>query len=60
MNIFDSWLPMNMLMLNTEKTRYMIFKQKDKTEIKINLRINGQEILRTDLAQYLGIEIDNK
>lgn len=56
MKLLDNWLRMNMLTLNVKKkTQYMIYKQKNKPAIQINISMSGESLTRTNVVAYLGM-----
>lgn len=59
MELLNNWLRMKLLTRNTGK-HYMIFKQKKKTQIQLNIHIYGQEITRTNTVQYLELDMEDK
>ena len=54
------WLNANRLSLNIDKTNFMIFRPKGKSERCPSIHINGSNILEVDHAKFLGVIIDNK
>ena len=54
------WLAVNRLVLNVEKTKYMVFHpyQKDISSLNTELCINGEHIERVNNFNFLGILID--
>ena len=59
-NYFTSWCEENKLLLNTDKTKEVVFDFRTKpTELK-PVVINGCEIEQVDSYKYLGVIIDNK
>lgn len=57
---FTSWLRHNKLKINSDKTVFMIFQQKNTPYIDIDLKINNASITRVEFAKYLGLIIDDK
>lgn len=57
---YKDWLLCNRLKINIEKTKYMIFKQKNKTIGTPVIRINNFNIERVEKIKYLGLIIDDK
>ena len=55
----NSWLQANKLILNVDKTKYMIFSIKDKPP-DIDILIGNNPIGRTDVHKFLGVYIDEK
>lgn len=56
----ERWLRGSNLTINTEKTVHTIFKQKNKKEIVVDIKINKRQIKQTEVVKYLGVHIDNK
>ena len=56
----SEWLSINKLSLNVKKTKYMIFhtKQKNISNIKLDLEINKHPIERVHDFNFLGLTID--
>ena len=54
------WLAINMLSLNVEKTKYMIFHaiNKNTSEIELHFYINDEKIERVNRFYFLGIVLD--
>ena len=52
------WLYVNKLTLNTSKTNYQIYN-KSKTNVDINVVLNGVSINCTNTVKYLGVYIDD-
>lgn len=57
---FANWTKGNRLQINVGKTVYLLFKQKNKQEISLDVRINGNSINRLTCTKYLGVIIDEK
>lgn len=59
---FHRWLCGNKLVVNEEKTVYMLFssKHREKDITNINVRINGKVVKRVQHYTYLGLTIDDK
>ena len=55
------WLAVNRLVLNVEKTKYVVFHpyQKDVSSLNTELCINGEHIERVNYFNFLGILIDD-
>ena len=53
-----SWLKMNKLSLNVNKTQYMVFTRKLNKIKDIVLRVEGQTIKRVTQTKILGVMID--
>ena len=58
LNMVQRWVLDNGLKLNISKTKYMIFTNKRKEDININ--IGGVRIKQSDQERFLGIIIDSK
>ena len=54
------WLNANKLSLFIDKTNFMLFRPKGKTEICPSIHICGANIIEVDSAKFLGIVIDNR
>ena len=55
-----SWLCVNKLSLNIEKSNYVIFRPAQKlVNYSINLKINNQALMHENSIKYLGIMIDS-
>ena len=59
LSAIDSWLQVNKLFLNIDKTKYMIFSMKDKPP-DMNILIGNTPIGRADVHKFLGVHIDDK
>ena len=59
LSAIDSWLQVNKLFLNINKTKYMIFSMKDKPP-DMNILIGNTPIGRADVHKFLGVHIDDK
>src|SRR5271156_2446957 len=61
-NKLENWLTENKLIINVNKTKYMIIKTKTKkfNENEINILYKNQTIEKVDQFKYLGVLIDNK
>ena len=55
-----SWLKINKLSLNVNKTQYMVFTRKLNKIENIVLRVEGQTIERVTQTKFLGVIIDEK
>lgn len=60
LGVYTHWLLSNKIKINIDKTKYMIFKQKNKEVREINISINGMNLEEVVLMSYLGLNIDNK
>ena len=54
---FNQWLGVNGLLVNTSKTKYMIFSTSHIMDL--NIIINNNQISRVDSFKYLGITLDS-
>lgn len=52
------WVNGNKLVVNTSKTNFMVFKQINKSDINISLKLNNVDIERVQQCKYLGMIID--
>ena len=57
---YSNWLLHNKLKLNTDKTVYMVFQQKNTVNLDIHLTINKTPISKVQVTKYLGLIIDDK
>ena len=55
----NEWLKLNRLTLNTNKTKLMIFHRKPRQISELNIVINGTQIDRVQLFNFLGITSDD-
>ena len=56
---FSEWFKANKLSLNLHKTKYMLFKPKQKKEkMNINLFINNYGITQVNEVVFLGVVLD--
>ncbi len=53
-----TWLKVNKLSLNIEKTHYILFSGKRKKSQNVMIKIDGKEIVKTTSTKFLGIQID--
>lgn len=60
LNTYTHWLKKNKLKINTKKTKYMLFHQKNMQVEEITININGEQINKIDNIKYLGLVIDDK
>ena len=58
LHLYTSWLDYNKLKVNIDKTKYMVFKQKNKHIQELNIRIKDTSISRVNKIKYLGLIID--
>ena len=54
----NTWLKLNKLSLNAQKTKLMFFHRKQKQVDEINVQINGTQIERVESFNFLGIMLD--
>ena len=54
----NTWLKLNKLSLNAQKTKLMVFHRKQKHVDEINAQINGTQIERVKSFNFLGIMLD--
>ena len=54
----NTWLKLNKLSLNAQKTKLMVFHRKQKHVDEINVQINGTKIKRVESFNFLGIMLD--
>ena len=54
----NTWLKLNKLSLNAQKTKLMIFHRKQKQVDEINVQLNGTQIERVESFNFLGIMLD--
>ena len=56
----SKWLYMNKLSINTSKTNFMMFTNKNIDIDQITIKLAGSEIKYVSSLNFLGITIDNK
>ena len=54
----NTWLKLNELSLDAQKTKLMFFQRKQKQFDEINVQINGTQIERVESFNFLGIMLD--
>ena len=54
----NTWLKLNKLSLNAQKTKLMVFQRKQKHVDEINVQINGTKIERVESFNFFGIMLD--
>lgn len=59
LNLYLNWLYYNKLKINIDKTKYMIFKQKNKQIDYIHINMNNLTLEEVQDIKYLGLIIDN-
>ena len=58
-----SWLCLNKLTINTDKTKYMVYSISAKTALSSNnrsVKLNGVAIKRVEIFKFLGLYIDHR
>lgn len=55
-----NWLNVNKLKLNVDKTKWMIFTNKNNINTNLSLTIGGSNIERVNKIKYLGVIINDK
>lgn len=58
LTLYCKWLYSNKLKINIDKTKYQIFKQKNKIVENLRIRINKVDIEKVSCIKYLGLTID--
>ena len=56
----SEWLNVNKLSLSINKTQFMVFSRRKITPPKIDIEIDNQSVMETDLSKFLGVYIDKK
>ena len=56
----SEWLKVNKLSLNINKTQFMVFSRRKITPPKIDIKIDNQSVMETDLSKFLAVYIDKK
>lgn len=60
LNLLNIWFQSNLLTINTSKTKYVIFKAKNKIISEHQpLRINKENIIKSEQEKYLGLTLDS-
>lgn len=59
LNVYMNWLIHNRLKINLDKTKYVMFKQKNKIVRNPQIKINSINIEQVDTIKYLGLIMDN-
>ena len=54
-----SWLNVNKLSLNVEKTHYMVFTKRQNLKVNVPLQIMNVNIKQVDCTKFLGVHIDS-
>lgn len=55
---YHRWLLYNNLKINIDKTKYMLFKQKNKTVCNVDIKIDNIAIEKINTVKYLGLVLD--
>ena len=58
LNMVNSWLSLNKLSLNTDKTKCMTFHTRQKNIDPLTFSINGKQIENVKFFRFLGIMFD--
>lgn len=59
LDLYNKWLYYNKLKINIDKTKYILFKQKNKKiGGNLNIKIDNQELEKVFAVKYLGLIID--
>ena len=56
----SNWLYMNKLLINTKKTNFMMFTNKNIDIDQIHVSLSGSDIKHTSSLKFLGVTIDRK
>ena len=56
----NDWLINNRLVLNTNKTQFMLFTKKKTETEDVTIKFNNQVISRVSTVKFLGVNIDDK
>lgn len=57
---YMNWLYCNKLKINSDKTKYILFKQKNKITDNITIQMNNVSIEQVSHIKYLGLVVDDK
>lgn len=57
---YYTWLLQNKLKINIDKTRFIIFKQKNKVIDNIHIQINNISVEKANKIKYLGLVLDDQ
>ena len=60
LNKYINWLKGNKLSINADKTKFIIYKMRNKADINLKILINKVQIERVATYKYLGVIIDEK
>ncbi|XP_050297638.1 probable RNA-directed DNA polymerase from transposon BS isoform X1 [Anthonomus grandis grandis] len=55
---YSQWLLQNNLKINLDKTKYILFKQKNKTINQVRICLNGATLENVNNIKYLGLTLD--
>lgn len=58
LRVYMQWLLSNKIKINVEKTKYMLFKQKNKIVENMDITINDFNLQRVSVIKYLGLHVD--
>ena len=58
--LYHQWITTNKLKINTKKTTYIVFAQKNTNPSNMCIRIGGDRINRVHSAKYLGLILDER
>ena len=58
LNVYYRWLLCNRLKINIDKTKFIVFKQKNKVIPLPKIKINETELQSVNSIKYLGLVID--
>ena len=56
----DLWYGQNRLILNADKSKFMLIHGKKKLNGNVNVSLGGQKINQVNHVKYLGIDVDDK
>ena len=56
----SKWLKVDKSSLNINKTQLMVFSRRKITPEKIDIEIDNQSVIETDISKFLGVNIDKK
>ena len=59
LSLLDEWFRANRLTMNTDKTKYMVFKHNISNQ-DLSIKLHGNVIERTSSYKYLGLILDSK
>ena len=61
LNTFQNWAQANLLILNTDKTKYLLFSPRSsECIVPYDLQLNGSSLEKINSIRYLGLQIDDK